>query len=128
MAYNILIVDDSSIVRKVLLKTLHMTQLPLGEVLEAGNGKEAIPLVESHWVDLILLDINMPEMNGVEFVHWLRDQEKFRTIPVVVISTEGGRVRKAELADRDIRAYLRKPVTPEQLIELFQEVLNHEQG
>jgi two-component system chemotaxis response regulator CheY len=123
MSYRILIVDDSNIVRKVFVKTLGMTNIPVGGLLEAGNGLEALNVLEREWIDLIFLDINMPVMDGVTFMNRLRAQTTHRETPVVIVSTEGSRVRRAELADLGISAYLRKPVTPEQLVKVFEETL-----
>lgn len=123
MAYNILLVDDSSIVRKVFLKALNLTDLAVNHVYEAENGKEGLKILEQQWIDVIFLDINMPVMNGVEFMVELRKNEAHRATPVIVVSTEGARERKAQLADLDVCAYLRKPVTPELLTETITQVL-----
>lgn len=123
MGYNILIVDDSSIVRKVLKKTLGLTNLAFDNVFEAENGKEGLDLLREHWVDLVFLDINMPVMNGMEFMQRLRADETLSATPVVIISTEGSKERKEELFDHDIKAYLRKPITPELLTKTIQGIL-----
>ncbi|MCC6955030.1 MAG: response regulator [Deltaproteobacteria bacterium] len=124
MAYNILLVDDSSIIRKMLTKTLGLSGVPVKAVFEAENGQQALEVLDKTWIDVIFLDINMPVMNGIEFMHALRDHPEFIATPVIVISTEGSRVRKAELADMDVKAYLRKPVSPEQIADAVQTVLN----
>ena len=123
MAYNILIVDDSSIVRKVLKRTFEMTEVPVGAFYEAENGKIALELLGKNWVDLIFLDINMPVMNGVEFMRELKLHSSAATTPVVVVSTEGSSERIEELKQLGIRSYLRKPVTPEGLVETINSVL-----
>ena len=64
VAYNILLVDDSETVRAVLMKTLNLAQIPLGEVFMAGNGREALEILKENWVDLVVTDLNMPEMTG----------------------------------------------------------------
>ena len=124
MAFNFLIIDDSSIVRKVFLKTLGMTDIETTNVYQANNGLEGLEILKNNWVDLIFLDINMPVMDGIEFIRQLRTEGGGAVdTPVIVISTEGSRVRKAELADQDVKAYLRKPVTPEVLAETVKTVL-----
>ena len=128
MGYNILLIDDSMIVRQVIKKSLGLTNLEINQVFEAGNGLEALNLLEESWIDIIFLDINMPIMNGVEFIDKLRANEEHRNTPVIVISTEGARERKAQLADKDVRAYLRKPVTPELLTETINETLGSSEG
>lgn len=123
MSFNLLIVDDSAIVRSVLKKTIAITDLDIGTILEAGNGEEALEVLKSNWVDLIFLDINMPKMNGMEFMSRLRNDEKLESTPVIVVSTEGSKERKDELFGHDIKAYLRKPVTAEQLTQTVKQVL-----
>ncbi len=126
MAYNILIVDDSSTVRSMIRKTLGLTKLVLGELLEAGNGAEALELLRANWVDLVLCDINMPIMNGFEFVAALRGDELLRDIPVAIISTEGSEDRISELEALGISGYLRKPFKPEEIGELVLGLLQGE--
>jgi two-component system chemotaxis response regulator CheY len=123
MSYNILIVDDSSIVRKVFRKTLALSGVPTGEVLEAENGLKGLESIESNWVDLVFLDINMPVMNGVEFIKNLRSNPEHAEIPVVIVSTEGSQTRIQELNEYGVKAYLRKPITPEQLSDTIQSIL-----
>ena len=115
MAYNLLVVDDSSIVRKVILRALGMTGLPTGQILEAENGKQALEALKSQWVDLIFLDINMPIMNGMEFMTALRADPDLKDLPVVIVSTEGSKERREALEKLGVKGYLRKPATPEQL-------------
>ena len=117
MAYTFLIVDDSSIVRKVIMKAMRMTDIPVNQVFEAGDGVEALEALRANWVDLVFLDINMPRMNGVEFMEHLRADEALKDTPVIVISTEGSQERIDKLNSMAVKAYLRKPVTPEQLTE-----------
>ena len=126
MSYNILIVDDSSIVRKVLIKTLGIAGVPVGDIYEAENGLVALEILESNWVDLIFLDINMPVMNGMEFMEHLRKSSDFDETPIIVVSTEGSKERKEELFDKNIKAYLRKPITPEELANKVNEILGGE--
>ena len=123
MAYNVLIVDDSSIVRKVLIKTLGMTDIPVNNVYQAENGKVGLDLLRSNWVDIIFLDINMPVMNGMEFMREMKSDEKCCDTPVIVVSTEGSKERKDLLMESGVKAYLRKPVTPEGLVETIKNVL-----
>ncbi len=123
MAYNLLIVDDSSIVRKVIQRALSMTGLPTGQVIEAENGKLALDTLKDNWVDLIFLDINMPIMNGMDFMAALRADPDLKEIPVVIVSTEGSKERREELEKLGVRAYLRKPATPEQLTETITNLL-----
>ncbi len=123
MAYNILIVDDSSIVRKVLIKTFGMTDIKVNNFYQAENGKVGLDLLHSNWVDLVFLDINMPVMNGMEFMKNLRNDPTYKETPVIVVSTEGSQERRDELLSAGIKAYLRKPVTPKSLVEAITQIL-----
>ena len=123
MGYNLLIVDDSSIIRKSLVKALSMADFEISHIYEANNGQEALDLLKREWVDLIFLDINMPVMNGVEFMRALRESETLKETPVLIISTEGSKLRYAELEELGIQGILRKPVRPEALTETVNGIL-----
>lgn len=120
---KLLIVDDSAIVRKVLIKTIKLANVPIGEIYQAGNGEEALKEMSSHPVDLIFLDINMPTMNGMEFMHRLRQLDQGSDTPVIVVSTEGSRDRREELFSLGVKAFLRKPITPEELTSTIDQVM-----
>lgn len=117
MAYNLLIVDDSAIVRKALKKSLSIANLDIGNIYEAMHGQDALEILKNNWIDLIFLDINMPVMNGMEFMHEMRSDELLKAIPVVIISTEGSQIRAEELKALGVSAQLHKPVRPETLNE-----------
>ncbi len=123
MAYNILIVDDSNTMRKVILKALTLSGFELGDCLEAGNGQEALIVLDSHWIDLILTDLNMPVMNGWELVHYLKDHPTYAEIPVVLITTEGSETRLRELFELGIKDYIQKPFHPETLRDILTRIL-----
>lgn len=123
MAYNILIVDDSSVVRKVLIKAFGMTDIPVDNFYQAENGQVGLDLLKQNWVDIIFLDINMPVMNGMEFIAKLNSDEALKNTPVIVVSTEGSLERQDELLKFGVKAYLRKPVSPEKLVETITSVL-----
>ena len=74
MSYNVLIVDDSKSMRKVILKTLQLSGFELGEFLQASNGQEALAILEGNWIDLILSDVHMPVMDGFGFIRSLREK------------------------------------------------------
>jgi two-component system chemotaxis response regulator CheY len=114
MALNILVVDDSSVMRAMIIKTLRLSQLPLGEVLEAPNGQEALKVLDSKWIDLALVDINMPVMDGEEMISRLRQNPVTEDLPVIIISTEGSETRKEVLMQKGAR-FVHKPFTPETL-------------
>ena len=112
MALNVLIVDDSAAMRRVLRRVLTMIGLPLGEVFQAGNGREALACLDEHWVDLALVDIHMPVMNGLEFLEAARRRADAAELLTIVISSDGSRERRAEL--RALNAeFIHKPYDPE---------------
>ena len=119
MAANILIVDDSRTMRSMLKRSLEMSGLDVGTVYEAGNGIEALAQASQHDVDVILLDINMPVMNGEQLVQRIKDDDRLRDLPVIIASTEGSETRIQELLGKGAKGYLRKPIRPEQLLEVL---------
>jgi two-component system chemotaxis response regulator CheY len=110
-----LIVDDSGVMRKIVERSLRQAGLELAEVWEAANGLEALALLQEKTPDLILSDINMPSMDGLEFVRQLRGVESAKGVPVVMITTEGSESRVVEALSCGARGYIRKPFTPEQV-------------
>jgi two-component system chemotaxis response regulator CheY len=114
---KVLIVDDSSVMRKIVERALRQAGLEIGEVLEASNGAEALIAVEKGGMDMVLSDINMPVMDGLEFLKNLRDVACAKGVPVVMISTEGSEARVVEALSLGARGYLRKPFTPQQIKE-----------
>ena len=123
MAYNILVVDDSAIVRAVIKKTLDLAGIDVGEIYEAGDGKEGLAQLEDKRIDLVLADINMPEMTGIEMVDRMAQDGLMKTVPVIMVSTEGSQTRMEELKSKGVRAYIRKPFTPEIIREVIDQVL-----
>ncbi len=123
MSINILVVDDSKTVRAVIEKTLRLSGITIGNIYHAGNGKEALEVLKNNWVDLVLTDINMPVMNGVELIEEMSQDELLKTIPIAIVSTEGSQTRVEELKAKGVKAYLRKPFTPESLKNLVVELL-----
>jgi len=126
MAYNILIVEDSATIRAVISKILQMAEVPVGELWEASNGKEALEVLHTKWVDLVFADINMPVMSGLEMIEQMVADGLLATVPVIVVSTEGSSTRIEELSSKGVRAYLRKPFTPEALKQVISQILEVE--
>ncbi len=123
MAFNIMVVDDSRVIRNVIKKALQLAEVPVNMLHEASNGKEALEILEQEWVDLILADINMPIMNGVEMIERMHENGLMKTIPVIIVSTEGSQRRIEELKAKGVRAYIRKPFTPELIRELVFDIM-----
>jgi two-component system, chemotaxis family, chemotaxis protein CheY len=114
---TVLIVDDSSVMRKIVERALRQSGLNLTQVLEAGNGAEAIQALEQARVDLIISDINMPSMNGLEFLREMQSRALAPGVPVVMITTESGAEHVREALAAGAQGYIRKPFTPDQVRE-----------
>jgi two-component system chemotaxis response regulator CheY len=123
MAYNVLIVDDSATMRALVRKVLKISGLDLGECFEGANGREALEILEQNWVDLVLSDLHMPEMDGAALVKALRQNHLWQTIPVVLITTEGRQEVLAPFFENGIQGYIRKPFRPEDIKEKLQNIL-----
>jgi two-component system chemotaxis response regulator CheY len=115
MALNVLIVDDSPMMRSLIGRVLTLSGLEIGCRLNAGNGAEALSVMNEQPVDLVLVDINMPVMNGEDLVREMQRTEELRSIPVVVISTDGTNRRMERMRDLGVYGYLQKPFRPEEL-------------
>ena len=126
MPMNVLIVDDSSVMRTVIKRILKLTGIQIGEMYEAGNGKEGFLMVAKHEIDLILTDINMPVMDGVEFLKRVKSEESFKHIPVIIISTEGRTERIKNIIDIGASGYITKPFKPEDIQKVIFEALEVE--
>jgi two-component system chemotaxis response regulator CheY len=112
-----LIVDDSSVMRKIVERSLRQAGIELTEVFQAGNGAEALVVLQTSAVDLILCDINMPVMDGLEFVKQLSGVPNAKGVPVVMITTEGSEAHVVQAISCGARGYIRKPFTAEQVKE-----------
>jgi two-component system, chemotaxis family, chemotaxis protein CheY len=123
MGYTILLVDDSQTIRGAMERVFHMAKLPIEEVIEACNGAEALEILKTRWVDIVLADINMPVMNGIDLVKNMKSNTEWKEIPVAIISTEGSKTRMEELGKAGIAGYLRKPCRPEEIRDLLHKVL-----
>lgn len=123
MAYNILIVDDSSTIRAMIKRTIKLAQVPVAEFYEAPDGRVALQMMDAHKVDLVLADLNMPEMNGVEMTEQMRQDPKLASTPVIVISAEPNIHKLESLTKDNIKGYLRKPFTPEGVRDLISRTL-----
>jgi two-component system, chemotaxis family, chemotaxis protein CheY len=111
---NVLVVDDSSVMRSMIIKTLRMSRVSLGKLLEAENGEAGLKLLESNWIDLALIDVHMPVMDGEEMVRRVRKNELTSSLPVLVVTSESNSARVERLRKLGV-SIIRKPFTPESL-------------
>lgn len=119
MPYSILIVDDSMPMRTVIKKTIRAAGYGKSEFFEASNGKEALNILKHSWVDMVLTDHNMPVMNGLDMVRILKADEVLKSVPVVVISTEGSEAKIKEFMASGAAGYLPKPFSAESIRDLI---------
>lgn len=117
MPKKILIIDDSNTMRKIVTRSLRQAGIDVGEILEAGDGVEALALLDGQTVDLILSDINMPNMDGIEFLRQKATKAAIKDIPVVMITTEAGADILGEAKSLGAKGSIKKPFTPEQIEE-----------
>src|SRR6202049_2415071 len=96
MAVDVMIVDDSAAIREILQRMLGQTGIPLGKITEAGDGLEALERLKAQPVPLILSDINMPNMDGTQLLSILKASADFKSVPVIMITTEGGEAKVME--------------------------------
>ena len=120
---DVLIVDDSAAIRKILQRVLRQAEVPVDTVLEAGDGLEALNILRRQRVGLILSDINMPVMDGLQFLTEVRAVEDWKTVPIVMITTEGSQNKVLEAVQLGANGYVRKPFTAEQIKEKLAGIL-----
>jgi len=127
MGSGVLVVDDSAAIRKILQRILRQTGMAIGAIHEAGDGQEALTLLGTRRVDLVLTEINMPKMDGLQLLAVLKASAQWRDIPVVMITTEGGEIKVAEAVRLGAAGYVRKPFTADQIKQKLVGILQPEE-
>jgi two-component system chemotaxis response regulator CheY len=117
MAKDILIVDDSAAIRKILQRVLRQADVPMGDIYEAGDGVEALATLKEHNIGLVLSDINMPNMDGLQLLSQIRASPEYKDLPVLMITTEGSQAKVMEAVNLGASGYVRKPFTADQIKE-----------
>jgi two-component system, chemotaxis family, chemotaxis protein CheY len=117
MESDVLVVDDSAAIRKILQRVLRQTGMAIHTIHEAGDGQEALDLLNAHRVQLVLTDINMPKMDGLQLLAAMKASDRWRDVPVVMITTEGGEIKVGEAVKLGAAGYVRKPFTADQIKE-----------
>jgi two-component system, chemotaxis family, chemotaxis protein CheY len=118
MPVDVLIVDDSAAIRKILQRVLTQTRLPLGKVMEAADGREALAAMRQQPVGLILSAINMPNMDGLELLSALKANDQWKNVNVLMISSgDGSQAKVMEAIQMGARGFVRKPFTAGQFRE-----------
>lgn len=125
MSINVLVIDDSSVMRAMIRKSLQLSGLELHEVYEAADGQQGIDILDYCCTDLIITDINMPVMNGEAMIEQIRNNPKTKDIPILVISSEGSKIRVERLKDKGI-AFIHKPFFPENIRDMIKTLMKKE--
>ena len=126
MAYNILIVDDSSSMRSVIKKIVKASGFNVGEYLEASDGKIAMDVLATEWVDVVLTDLNMPNMNGLELLAEMKKDPILTSIPVVMVTTAGDEGSMKQSMGMGAKGYIRKPFMPEEIKSTLMNIMGME--
>jgi two-component system chemotaxis response regulator CheY len=123
MAFNLLIVDESNSMRTVVKKIVGLTGLETNQILEADNGRKALDVLGGNWVDVVILDINMPEMNGLELLKRMSEDAVLKNVPVVMMTTEASEMHMKTAFELGAKGFIRKPFVPEELRKMLLGVL-----
>lgn len=123
MAFNVLIVDDSATMRAVIKKAIKVSGFKVGDFLEAADGQEAMAVLADGWVDVVLSDINMPNMNGLELMAAMQKDPLLREIPVVMVTTEGSEKKVQMVKEMGAKGYIRKPFLPEDIKKTLNSIM-----
>ena len=121
-APNILIVDDSAVMRAMIKRVTSLAGLPVGKVFEAANGREALDVLEQHLVHFLFTDVNMPVMTGTELLRAMSARPEWRDIVRVIISTDGSESRRHEAEDLNVKIYVEKPFRPEVMRDVLSQL------
>lgn len=120
---TILIVDDSAMMRSMLKRAAAASGAPIGQVLEASNGREALEVLTTKTVDALFTDLNMPEMGGAELLRHIKERRDLDRLLRVVVSTDGTTERRMELSALGVRCCIEKPFKPEIIRDLLGELI-----
>jgi two-component system, chemotaxis family, chemotaxis protein CheY len=123
MAFSVLIVDDSAVMRGFIRRVMALSGFEASECWEASDGEEALLRLREHPVDVILTDVNMPKMNGEEFLCRLETDVRLRDVPTLVISTDATKARILRMLSLGADGYITKPFSPEALREELERIL-----
>jgi two-component system chemotaxis response regulator CheY len=122
MAINILVVDDSAVMRSMIKKTILNSGVEVGEIYEAGNGQAGLEVLAAEWLDILFIDVNMPVMDGMEMLEKVRENPEYVDLPILIVSTESNPER-IEIIQKMNAGFVHKPFTPEVLRERILEAL-----
>jgi two-component system chemotaxis response regulator CheY len=110
---NILIVDDSATMRALLHRVVGLADLPIGTIYQAPNGLEALKILETHSIQAVFTDLNMPVMNGMQLLREMAKRDSWKDLLRIIISTDGSKLRREEARELNVNLYVEKPFRPE---------------
>jgi two-component system, chemotaxis family, chemotaxis protein CheY len=125
MAYTILITDDSATTRAIIKRTIQMAGVETKEVLEAPDGLKALEILKSRPIDLVFLDLNMPNMTGMELTAKVRADASLAQTKICIVSSESTASRLDQLRAQGVNGYIKKPFTPEQIRNVIGNILEN---
>jgi two-component system chemotaxis response regulator CheY len=123
MSYTFLVTDDSSTTRAIIKRTIGLSGVPVAQVVEAADGLQALGKLRAERIDLLFLDLNMPNMSGLDLITEMRADSRLSRIPICVVSSESTESRQAQLSELGVQGFIRKPFTPEQIRGVIQSIL-----
>ena len=123
MGFNFLVTDDSSTTRAIIKRTITLSGVAVGELVEAADGLQALEKLRATKIHMLFLDLNMPNMNGMELITEMRSDTKLARVPICVVSSEATQSRMEQLRELGVQGYIRKPFTPEQIRGVIQSIL-----
>ena len=118
---TVLVVDDSAVMRSMITRAVSLCGVPVERTLQAGDGQAALDILQREDVQVLLTDINMPVMTGIELLRHLATEDRWKDLVRVVISTDGSERRRAEAESLRVTDYVTKPIRP----EVMRDVLSH---
>jgi two-component system, chemotaxis family, chemotaxis protein CheY len=118
---QLLVVDDSKVMRDMIVACLR--GLPGASFTQAGSGLEAIERLSLAHFDAVVLDLNMPDISGVEVLEFVRSQDRLKTLPIIVVTTRGDDASRAQALQAGASHYMTKPFTPEAIVAAVTELL-----
>jgi two-component system, chemotaxis family, chemotaxis protein CheY len=128
MSYNLLVVDDSALMRQMIKRVIAMSGVEVGAVFEAADGLEAIAVLGREWIDVVFADLHMPRMSGIQLVERMSADNLLVTTPVVIVSSDRSQTQMEQLKAKGIRAYIEKPFKPETFRDVVADVLASHRG
>ncbi len=123
MARNAMIVDDSGVMRKIVMRNLRNTGVAFDKIFEAGDGMEGLKVLEGNEISVIFSDINMPNMGGLEMLKEIEAKYDTKKIKIIMVTTDGAEETISEAMAHGADGYIKKPFTPEQMVEYLQDML-----